>query len=109
MKTIRRMMQLALALTLAVLLTGVVNVGSAAAVVREERAEVTVVVVPRTTSAAATEGFLTYEIIAINRGSDWARNTTITVPFAPATLKRSRPNSNCGRAALRPWPTGQPA
>jgi hypothetical protein len=88
MKTIRRMMQLALALTLAVLLSGVVNVGSAAAaVVKDERADVTVVVVPKTTSAAAAEGFLTYEIIAINRGSDWARNTTITVPFAPATLK----------------------
>jgi hypothetical protein len=82
------MMQLVLALTLAVLLAGVVNVTSAAAAtVKEDRAEVTVVVVPRTTAVAASEGFLTYEVIAINHGSDWARNTTITVPFAPATLK----------------------
>jgi hypothetical protein len=82
------MMQLVLALTLAVLLAGAVNVTNAApATVTDDRADVTVVVVPKTTAVAAAEGFLTYEVIAINGGSDWARNTTITVPFAPATLK----------------------
>jgi hypothetical protein len=84
------MIRLALTLTLTLLLASVVGVGHVAAAVdppKADKADVTVVVVPKTTADAAAAGILTYEIIAMNHGTDWARNTMITVPFASTALK----------------------
>jgi hypothetical protein len=60
---------------------------AAAGTVKPDRADVTVVVIPKTTADALNAGNLTYDIVAVNRGTDWAHNTTITVPFASTALK----------------------
>jgi hypothetical protein len=86
MNTLRRIVKLGLAVTLALLLAGGFGVGSAVAGPPPEEldeAKVTVMVMPK----AAEAGTLAYEITALNRGDFYAKHTTITVPFDPAMLK----------------------
>jgi hypothetical protein len=86
MGTLKGVVKLALALTLALLLTGVVGVAQAAEAPVDKtvgRADVTVVIMPQ----PAAEGRLVYDVIATNRGHTWAKDTTITLPFNPAALK----------------------
>jgi hypothetical protein len=80
MKRLRIPLQLALAAMLVVLLAGVLDVRGAAAAnvaVDKETVKVTVVILP----ASAPANNFVYDIIATNQGDDWARNTTITVPY----------------------------
>lgn len=86
MKKLRSALRLAFAAMLIVLLAGALDArGAAAASVADEKetVRITVVLLPQ----PAPAGSLVYNVIATNRGMDWVKNATITVPFDSAALK----------------------
>ena len=84
---LKRSLHLLSAVAVAIMLSGFVGVGQAAAstaVKAPEGAKVSVVVVAK---PVADPNILPYEIIAANHTGTYARNVTITVPFNAAALK----------------------
>jgi len=85
---LRKSLRLFSAIALAILLTGLVGVGQAAAmpaVKTNSGAKVSVAVVPKPADTGAN--LLVYELNAVNHQGTYARNLTITVPFNAAALK----------------------
>lgn len=93
MNGLKKSFRLVAAIALAILLSGFVGVGSVTAARKGEperaHATVGVVVVPRAAPAGADANTLVYDLIATNRGDDWAKNVAVTLPFNPTALKMS--------------------
>ena len=85
---LRKGLRLLSALALAILLSGLVGVGHAAAMPAYKTPstpKVSVAVIPK--PAATDANMLVYELNAVNHQGTYARNLTITVPFDAAVLK----------------------
>src|ERR1700675_3253015 len=85
---LRKSLRLLSAIALAILLTGLIGLGQAAAAPATKKtsgAKVSVAVVPK--PAGTDANMLVYELNAVNHQGTYARNLTITVPFNAAALK----------------------
>jgi len=85
---LRKGLRLLSAVALAILLSGLVGVGTAAAALPTEKtvgAKVSVAVLPK--PAGDDANMLVYDLNAVNHQGTYARNLTITVPFNAAALK----------------------
>jgi hypothetical protein len=83
MSGLKGFMRIALAVTLAFLLVGGAQAATAPLDKSVAQADVSVVVLPK----APAEGYLIYDVTAVNRGHQYAKNMMITVPFDAAALK----------------------
>jgi hypothetical protein len=85
---LKRSLRLLSAVAIAIMLSGFVGVGQAAASTAVKEAKgprLSVVVVAK--APEADKNILSYEIVATNHSETYARNVTITVPFSGAALK----------------------
>jgi hypothetical protein len=85
---LRKSLRLLSAIALAILLSGLVGLGQAAAapaVKKTSGAKVSVAIIPK--EAGTDVNMLVYDLNAVNHQGTYARNLTITVPFDGAALK----------------------